>query len=99
MKGFMDEDVSLKRWRLYLLRFGLMVFAWAALRVGFLALITDASVRVFVLPEFVFGMAVAFVVSIAIYGVETKSKGAKISIVLVLVALAVWLVVDRIRSY
>jgi cadmium resistance protein CadD (predicted permease) len=98
-KSFMNDDVTLKRWRLYALRFGLMVFGWTALKLGFLALITDASVRVFVVGTFVEGVIVAMVVSTAIYAIEANSKWARVLIAVVFVALAILVIADRIRTY
>ena len=98
-KSFVNDDISLKRWHLYTLRFALLVFGWTALKLGFLALMTDASTGVFVWPAFGLGMAVAIAVSIAVYGLETNSIRAKISILVLFVVLAIVLVADRIRTY
>ncbi len=98
-ESFMNADVTLKRWRLYALRFGLLVFAWTALKLGFLDLVTEYSTRVFVWPTFAMGVMVAVVVSIAVYGMETNSKRVKVLIVLVLFVLVCLLVADRIRGF
>ena len=97
--SFLNADVTLKRSRLYALRFALIVFAWTALKLGILDLITEYSTRPFVYPVFAEGIVVASFISAAIYGVETKSRKVKISIFVLLGALALLAVADRIRDF
>ena len=97
--AFMDGDVVLKRRRLYLLRFALMVFAWTALKLSFLALVADGSTRTFVFSVLVEGMIIAAVISTAVYAAEANSKKAKISIFVLLGMTAILVIVDRIKNY
>ncbi|MGE5112352.1 MAG: hypothetical protein ACM3JB_15920 [Acidobacteriaceae bacterium] len=98
-ESFMNADVTLRRSRLYAFRFALIVFAWTALKLGILDLIAEYSTRTFVFPVFAEGILVATFISTAIYGVETKSRKAKISIFVLLGALALLAVADRIRDF
>lgn len=97
--SFMNGDVTLKRWRLYLLRFALLTFGWTALKLGFLALVADDSTRTFVFPVFVEGMFVASIISTAFYAVEAKSKIARILIFVLLGMAAILVIADRIKNY
>ncbi len=79
-KSFVNADVAVKRWRLYLLRFILVFLGWTTVN-----LITVVPTKSFLLKIFTRAVAVSVCILLALFGLEANSRRTR-NFILVLFA-------------